>query len=88
MVKEINTTRNNGFYILPGPFIFDANHEPEFLYAAAGDSEFEKAGKAIIKQDGIHFINRDLLSPDGKTEAELDKKFVNLVESVINTARC
>ena len=69
--------KNNGFSILSGPFIFDANHEPELLPVETGSA-------SIIKQDGIHFVNGDLLCPDKKIEVELDNGFKDLVESVIN----
>ena len=70
----------NGFSILNSPFVFDANHEPEFLPVVTDSA-------SIIKQDGIHFINSDLLCPDEKTEKELDSKFRNLVESVLSNSK-
>ena len=67
---------NNGFSILSGPFVFDANHEPELLSVVTGNA-------SIVKHDGIHFINSELLSPDGETGVELDNNFMNLIESVM-----
>ena len=67
----------NGFFILSGPFMFDANHEPELLQVVPDDT-------SIIKHNGIHFINSRLFSPDDKTGAELNSDFKNLVESVMN----
>jgi hypothetical protein len=69
--------QNNGFSILRGPFVFDATHEPEFLQIQADE-------EAIIMQNGIHFINSGLFCPDGKSGADMDNDFRNLVESVMN----
>jgi len=68
--------QNNGFSILRGPFAFDATCEPELLQKA--DEE------AIIMQNGVHFINSGLFSPDEKTGAALDNDFRELVESVMD----
>jgi len=83
--KKINKTvngaqshaRNNGFFILRGPFVFDAAHEPELLQVEADE-------EAIIMRNGIHFINSGLLSPDGKSGTVADNDFRELVDSVMN----
>ena len=74
--KSQHQAQNHGFSILRGPFVFDAAHEPELLQKA--DEE------AIVTQNGLHFINSGLFSPDGKTGAALDNDFRDLVESVMN----
>ena len=73
--------QNNGFSILRGPFVFDATHEPELLQVEADE-------EAIIMQNGLHFINNCLFSPDGKTGAALDNDFRELVDSVMKNENC
>ena len=67
---------DNGFSILRSPFVFDAAHEPELLQEANEE--------AIIMQNGVHFINSGLFSPDEKTGAALDNNFRELVDSVMD----
>jgi hypothetical protein len=38
---------------------------------------------AILEQNGIHVINSNLFTPDSETEAELNKDFRKLVDSVM-----
>ena len=77
------------FSILPGPFIFDADHEPEFLPVVNDDGSVNQnpgamnSEKAVLVHDGLHFVNSNLFTPDKKTREEMNGDFKNLVNSVI-----
>jgi hypothetical protein len=40
--------------------------------------------EVILERDGIHYIDNQVLNPDGETVKALDQKFLDLVDSVIN----
>jgi hypothetical protein len=37
----------------------------------------------ILERDGLHVVNSRVLNPDGETKKALDRKFLDLVESII-----
>jgi hypothetical protein len=40
--------------------------------------------EVILERDGIHYINSRFMHPGEETEKTLDKKFLDLIDSVIN----
>jgi hypothetical protein len=78
--------------IIHEPFHFEAAQNPEILQAlgndefSGGEAPEDPAEEVILEQNGIHYVNRRVLSPDQNTEKALDPQFLGLVESLINPA--
>ncbi|MDR2158980.1 MAG: hypothetical protein LBP23_02810 [Treponema sp.] len=41
------------------------------------------AGNVILEQDGVHYIDRRIMTPDRETVKKLDQDFLGLVNSVL-----
>jgi hypothetical protein len=42
------------------------------------------AEEVILERDGIHYINSRFMDPGEEAEKNLDKKFLDLIDSVVN----
>jgi hypothetical protein len=73
------------------PFGVEINRAPEILTAleeedipVLEDISGEPADEIILERNGIHYINGQALKADADTGKALDRKFLNLVDSVMN----
>jgi hypothetical protein len=71
----------NGMSLVYKPFFSDTFFDPEPLESLPNE---EEPPPAIEEHEGVHYISKETLSPDPETEKNLDAKFKNLVDSVIN----
>jgi hypothetical protein len=74
------------------PFLIEHRINPQVLTAERGPSSGTAgaAGKGdagtrdvILEQDGVHYVNRSVMTPDRKTIKNLDQDFLSLVDSVL-----
>jgi hypothetical protein len=65
-------------------FLASLNHDPELLPAASGNKTLA-IQEVILERNGLHFINANMLKPDRKTQAALDRDFRELVDSVTSS---
>jgi hypothetical protein len=75
------------------PFFLEHRTNPEVLTAerpsprAADGAGAGKDGAGtqdvILEQDGVHYINRSVMTPDRKMIKNLDQDFLSLVDSVL-----
>jgi hypothetical protein len=78
--------------VLYKPFYLETNTDPEILETLEKDQAPERETapeepphEVILEQDGIHLINKQILSPGTAARKTLDPEFLNLVESVIRS---
>jgi hypothetical protein len=64
-----------------GPLIVDID-PPEPHPVNRGDPEPPE--EVILERDGIHYINSRFMDPGAETKKNLDQKFLDLIDSVIN----
>jgi hypothetical protein len=75
-------------------FQMEFQGNPEILPALENEKDPAEAAPAakpgdevILEQDGIYIINSRALNPDAETKKNLDPKFLNLVESIIDPSK-
>jgi hypothetical protein len=74
------------------PFLLEHRATPEVLTVERGPASETAGGTGkdgagaqdvILEQDGIHYVNHSVMTPDRKTIKNLDQDFLNLVDSVL-----
>jgi hypothetical protein len=64
-----------GLPLVYRPFLVEENSEPGFL---------DVYDEVIEEKDGVHYINKNALTPDQTAPEALDPEFRDLVDSVLS----
>ena len=66
------------------PVLFQ-NNIPETGKGKSGNAGVKGGvtGDIILEQDGVHYIDRRVMTPDRETVKKLDQDFLSLVNSVL-----
>jgi hypothetical protein len=85
----------HGLSLVYKPFLTDSFSDPQDLEGLPDDIEEEPPSNSpeqdtsiqdtniIEEHEGLHYINKEILSPGFETEKDLNPDFKNLVDSII-----
>jgi hypothetical protein len=78
----VEETLTQGMSLIYKPFLIEDKSSPQSLELAAPSAEVNAPG-IIEEREGVHYINREILSPNPEIEKTLDPDLKTLVDSVI-----
>jgi hypothetical protein len=68
-----------------GESLFVDIDPPDAAPANGNSADTDPPEQVILERDGIHYINSRFINPGEETKKNLDKKFLDLVDSVIKS---